>query len=96
VFDRRARRASLAGQALVLTPKALSVLEYMITHPDELLTRERLLDAVWGWDYPAGTRTVDTRMAELRRVLDDDPAHPRFIETLAGEGYRFIAPVRAG
>jgi DNA-binding response OmpR family regulator len=96
VFDRRARRATLRGHALVLTPKALAVLEYMITHPDELLTRERLLDAVWGWDYPAGTRTVDTRMAELRRVLDDDPAHPRFIETLAGEGYRFIAPVRAG
>jgi len=79
-----------------LTPKALAVLEYLMTHPDELLTRERLLDAVWGWDYPAGTRTVDTRMAELRRVLDDDPADPRYIETMAGEGYRFIAQVQAG
>jgi DNA-binding response OmpR family regulator len=94
VFDRRARRVSLAGKALTLTPKALAVLEYLMTHPDELLTRERLLDAVWGWDYPAGTRTVDTRMAELRRVLGDDAAHPHFIETLAGEGYRFIAAVR--
>jgi DNA-binding response OmpR family regulator len=61
-----------------------------------LLTRERLLDAVWGWDYPAGARTVDTRVAELRRILADDPANPRYIETLAGEGYRFIAQVRAG
>lgn len=94
-LDRRARRATLNGQVLALTPKALAVLEYMMTHPDELLTRERLLDAVWGWDYPAGTRTVDTRMAELRRALADDPAQPRYIETMAGEGYRFAAPVRA-
>ena len=94
VFDRRARRVTLAGKPLSLTPKALAVLEYLMTHPDELLTRERLLDAVWGWDYPAGTRTVDTRMAELRRALGDDAAHPSFIETLAGEGYRFIGVVR--
>ena len=93
-LDRRARRATMASGILDLTPKALSVLEYLMTHPDEAVTRERLLDAVWGWEYPAGTRTVDTRMAELRRALDDDPADPRFIETLPGEGYRFIAPVR--
>ena len=93
-LDRRARRASLAGQVLELTPKALAVLEYLMTHPDEAVTRERLLDAVWGWEYPAGTRTVDTRMAELRRALNDDPSEPRYIETIPGEGYRFIADVR--
>ncbi len=94
-LDRRARRATLAGAAISLTPKALAVLEYLMTHPDELLTRERLLDAVWGWDYPTGARTVDTRMAELRRALADDPTNPRYIETMAGEGYRFVAQVRA-
>ena len=57
-LDRRARRASLAEETLELTPKALAVLEYLMTHPDEAVTRERLLDAVWGWEYPAGTRTV--------------------------------------
>ena len=92
-LDRRARRAVLAGATVELTPKALAVLEYLMTHPDEAVTRERLLEAVWGWEYPAGTRTVDTRMAELRRALNDDPADPRFIETIPGEGYRFIAPV---
>ncbi len=92
-LDRRARRATLSGKTVELTPKALSVLEYLMTHPDEAVTRERLLEAVWGWEYPAGTRTVDTRMAELRRALDDDPADPHFIETIPGEGYRFIAPV---
>jgi DNA-binding response OmpR family regulator len=93
-LDRRARRATLDDHPLVLTPKAYALLEYLMVHPDELLTRERLLDAVWGWDYPAGTRTVDTRMAELRRALGDEPATPLFIETLPGEGYRFIAPVK--
>ena len=93
-LDRRARRATLAGKVLDLTPKAFAVLEHLMTHPDEAVTRERLLDIVWGWEYPAGTRTVDTRMAERRRALNDDPAAPRFIETIPGEGYRFIAPVR--
>jgi DNA-binding response OmpR family regulator len=94
VLDRRARRASLGKKVLDLTPKAFAVLEYLMTHADEVVSRERLLDAVWGWAYPAGTRTVDTRMAELRRVLDDDPANPRYIETVPGEGYRFVADVR--
>jgi DNA-binding response OmpR family regulator len=81
------------SEELRLTPKAAALLEYMMTHPDELLTRDRLLDAVWGWDYPTGTRTVDTRIAELRRVLDDDPAAPRYIETVPGQGYRFVGDV---
>jgi len=52
-----------------------------------------MLDEVWGWDYPTGTRTVDTRIAELRRILDDDPAEPRYIETVTGQGYRFVGHV---
>jgi DNA-binding response OmpR family regulator len=96
VLDRRARRANLGDKLLELTPKAFALLEYLMTHPAELLTRERLLDAVWGWDYPAGTRTVDTRIAELRNALQDDPGRPRFIETQMGEGYRFVGEVRTG
>ncbi|MCS7282693.1 MAG: response regulator transcription factor [Anaerolineae bacterium] len=95
-LDRLSRRVYLEGRELMLTPKAVALLEYMMTHPDELLTRERLLDAVWGWEYPAGTRTVDTRIAELRRALGDDAAQPRYIETVPGQGYRFIAPVETG
>ena len=93
-LDRRARRAMLGDQPLELTPKALSILEYLMTHPDECVSRERLIEAVWGWEFPSGTRTVDTRMAELRRALRDNPEQPRFIETVSGEGYRFIASVR--
>lgn len=92
-LDRAARRAWLDGKAVQITPKALVLLEYLMTHPDELLTRERLLDAVWGWDYPAGTRAVDTRIAELRRVLGDDPARPVYIESRQGQGYQFVGRV---
>jgi len=93
VVDRTKRRAYLQSEEIVLSPKAMSLLEYMITRPDELLSRERILDAVWGWDYPIGTRTIDTRIAELRRVLGDDPGKPQYIETVPGQGYRFVGKV---
>jgi DNA-binding response OmpR family regulator len=92
-LDRQARRVSLGGQDVPLTAKAISVLEYLMLHPDEALSRERLLDAVWGWDYPAATRAVDSRIAELRRLLHDDAEKPEFIETLIGFGYRFVGRV---
>ena len=93
ILDRAARRVHFSQQELPLTPKAVALLEYMMSHPDELMTRDRLLDAVWGWDYPTGTRTVDTRIAELRRALNDDPTDPRYIETVPGQGYRFVGVV---
>lgn len=93
VLDRQMRRAWISGKDASLTPKAVALLEYLMTHPDELVTRDRLLDVVWGWDYPAGTRTVDSRIAELRRALSDNAQEPRFIETVPGKGYRFVAHV---
>jgi DNA-binding response OmpR family regulator len=92
-LDRLSRRATMDSEELRLTPKAVTLLEYMMTHADELLSRDRLLDSVWGWDFPTGTRTVDTRIAELRRILGDDPAEPRYIETVPGQGYRFVGVV---
>jgi DNA-binding response OmpR family regulator len=94
-LDRRARRALLHDEEITLTPKAFALLEYLMTHPDELVSRDRLLDVVWGWDYPVGTRAVDTRIAELRRVLMDDVAEPLYIETIPGQGYRFNGDVEA-
>lgn len=93
LLDRRVRRAWLGSEDLALTPKAFALLEYLMTHPEELISRDRLLDVVWGWDYPAGIRAVDTRVAELRKALGDDPSQPRYIETLPGQGYRFISTV---
>ena len=95
-LERQSRRVFLAGNEVALSTKAVSILEYLMLHPDEVLSRERMLDAVWGWDYPTATRTVDTRIAELRRTLSDNAESPRFIETLIGQGYRFIGKVEAG
>jgi DNA-binding response OmpR family regulator len=95
-LDRRARRASLAGHTLALTPKALILLEYLMTHPDELIGRERLLDVVWGWEAAVATRAVDARIAELRWALHDSRDQPVYIETVSGLGYRFVGEVEQG
>ncbi|HUN36896.1 MAG TPA: response regulator transcription factor [Trebonia sp.] len=92
-MDRVARRAWLKDTELTLTPKAMLLLDYLITHPDELMTRERLLEVLWGFDFPVGTRAVDNRVAELRRALGDDSARPQWIATIPGQGYRFVATV---
>ncbi|WP_018352708.1 response regulator transcription factor [Longispora albida] len=92
-LDRVARRAWLGERELRLTPKAALLLDYLVTHPDELLSRERLLEVVWGWDAMSGTRAVDNRIAELRRALACDPGAPQWIETIPGQGYRFLPAV---
>lgn len=94
-MDRTAHRAFLDGRELTLTPKALALLDYLVSHPGELHTRQRLLEVLWGYEHPVGTRAVDNRVAELRRALDDDAADPAYIETVPGRGYRFTAPVTA-
>lgn len=91
--DRTARRAWLGSREVTLTPKAFTLLEYLMVHPDEALSRERLLEVLWGFDDAVGTRAVDNRVAELRRVLGDDAAAPSWIETVPGKGYRFAADV---
>lgn len=95
-LDRRARRVTLRSQELSLTPKGLLLLEYLMTHSDEVISRERLLDVVWGWEKSVASRAVDARIAELRRALNDSADEPNYIETSAGAGYRFIAKVERG
>lgn len=96
IIDRTARRVYIRGDEIPLTPKAISILEYLMLHAEDLLTRERLLDAVWGWESAVGLRVVDTRIAELRKALQDDPADPKYIETVSGMGYRFVGAVSEG
>jgi DNA-binding response OmpR family regulator len=95
LLDRASQRVFRDGREMTLTPRATALLAYLMAHPDEVLTRERLLEAVWGWTYPTSTRSVDTRVAELRRVLEVDSADPRLVLTVPGSGYRFAAPVES-
>ena len=92
-LDRVGRRAWLGERELVITPKGFTLLEYLMMHADELVERSRLLEVLWGFDDAVGTRAVDSRVAELRRVLGEDAADPRWIATVQGRGYRFVAPV---
>lgn len=93
VLDRQTRQLRRGDTILSLTARAFSVLEHLMLHAGEVVSRARLLDEVWGWAYPVETRAVDIRIAEIRRVLGDDVSKPCFIETVVGYGYRFIGQV---
>ncbi|MFD0484562.1 response regulator transcription factor [Kineococcus sp. GCM10028916] len=93
LLDRVSQRVWKDGREVVLTPRATALLAYLMTHPDEVMTRERLLEAVWGWSFQTSTRSVDTRIAELRRELEDDSSAPKLISTVLGTGYRFSGHV---
>lgn len=87
------RRTRLRGEELTLTPRAVLLLEYLMGHPDELLTRERLLSTLWGYEFAVSTRAIDHRIAELRKVLNDNAQSPKYIETVQQSGYRIVGEV---
>jgi DNA-binding response OmpR family regulator len=88
-LDLVAHRAFRAGQLLNLAPKEFDLLAELIRHKGAVLTRDLLLQRVWGFDYGGDTRTVDVHIRWLREKIEDDPANPRRIETVRGIGYRF-------
>ncbi len=94
-LDRRSRQVYWRGKGLVLSPKAVNVLEYLMLHPGEVVSREQLLEKLWDMASAIGTRAVDARIAELRRALEDERTTPTLIETIASQGYRFIGIVEA-
>jgi two-component system alkaline phosphatase synthesis response regulator PhoP len=78
------------GQPIELSSKEFALLAYFVAHPAETLTRDRLLDAVWGYENYPNTRTVDTHIVHLRQKVEPNPEEPRFILTVHGSGYKFI------
>ena len=78
------------GELVDLSSKEFALLAYFIAHPVETLSRDRLLDAVWGYENYPSTRTVDTHIVHLRQKLEPNPEEPRFILTVHGTGYKFV------
>ena len=87
--DLGARRASVAGTEVRLTPTEWHVLEVLVRHSGRLVTQRQLLKEVWGPAYEKESNYLRVYLAQLRRKLEPDPARPRHLLTVAGQGYRF-------
>jgi DNA-binding response OmpR family regulator len=86
----RSNEVRRGGNLIDLSAKEFALLAYFLAHPVETLSRDRLLDAVWGYDHYPTTRTVDTHIVHLRQKLEPNPEEPRFILTVHGSGYKFV------
>jgi len=86
----RSNEVRRGGRPVELSSKEFALLAYFVSHPAETLTRDRLLDAVWGYENYPNTRTVDTHIVHLRQKLEPNPEEPRFILTVHGSGYKFV------
>ena len=74
-----------------LSPKEYDLLECFVDHPGRALSRDEIMDRVWGYDGRVTSRTIDRFVTTLRKKIEPDPAHPRYIETIREFGYRFRA-----
>ena len=87
--DLAGRRVNCRGKDLELQPKQFDLLTYLARNRGTVLTRDQLLQNVWGYDYVGDTRTVDVHVRWLREKLEEDPANPKLIQTVRGVGYCF-------
>jgi DNA-binding response OmpR family regulator len=88
-IDESRREVLLKGQVVPLRPREFDLLDFFAHHCRQVLSRELLLQSVWGWDYVGGSRTVDVHIRWLREKLEVDPSHPSRLVTVRGGGYRF-------
>ena len=88
VLARAAREVTVAGSPVELAPREFDLLAFFIENAGVVLRRDRLLEQVWGLEFPGGTRTVDQHIAQLRTKLD----RPELIQTVHGVGYRAVRP----
>jgi len=87
-FERRIVRRK--GEEIKMTPAEYNLLCYFLQNPDRPLTRDMILNSVWGYEFFPNTRTVDAHVVKLRQKLEPDPNTPRHFLTVHGIGYRFV------
>jgi two-component system response regulator RegX3 len=88
-MDIDARRCFVNGEEIKLRKKEFALLRLLLENPGRVLTREVLIDRVWGNDYVGDTKTLDVHIKRLRSLVEDDPKSPTHISTVRGVGYRF-------
>ncbi len=91
-LDISARRLMRKGKEIELSPKEFDLLEYFLKKPGRALTRDEILNAVWGYDCVVTSRCIDRFVTTLRNKIEADPAQPVFIHTIRRIGYRFELP----
>ncbi len=89
LIDRKSYQATLGKQSHSLTSREMKLLEIFHSRPNEVLSRNDLLNAAWGIDYFGTTRTLDQHIAQLRKKVEADPSSPQFLLTVHGVGYKF-------
>jgi two-component system alkaline phosphatase synthesis response regulator PhoP len=88
--DLRTYQVQRRGRPVEFSAKEFDLLKYFVCHPGETLSRDRLLDEVWGYDHYPNTRTVDAHIVRLRQKLEPVPDEPRYFLTVHGVGYKFV------
>ena len=88
--DVRGMETQRGGQTLELSAKEFQLLQYLLEHRGTMLSRDDILNNVWGYDAMPTTRTVDTHIAWLRQKLEPNPRQPQYILTAHGMGYKFV------
>ncbi|WP_114571989.1 response regulator transcription factor [Exiguobacterium flavidum] len=88
-IDLGAKRVQKDGHPIEVTPTEYDLLCHFIRNEDQVMSRDELLDAVWGENYFGDRKTVDVNIRRLRQKIEDNPAEPRYIETLWGHGYKW-------
>ncbi len=78
------------GESMALTPQEFKVLKYFVRNPERVITRDELLNEVWGYNCYPSTRTVDNHIMKLRQKLEADPPNPTHFMTVHGAGYKFV------
>ncbi|HWQ12627.1 MAG TPA: response regulator transcription factor [Roseiflexaceae bacterium] len=96
LIDTAGHEVRLRGELLRLTPKEFRLLETLARAPGRAFSRLELLEQVFGFDYEGLDRTVDVHVMNVRKKIEDDPAHPRYIQTVYGVGYKFAEPESGG
>ena len=91
-LDLSARRLTRKNKEIELSPKEFNLLEYFVKKPGRALTRDEILNAVWGYDCVVTSRSIDRFVTTLRNKIEPDPARPIFIHTIRQIGYRFEPP----
>lgn len=86
----RSYRVTRKGKPVDFSGKEFELLKYFLCHPGETLSRDRLLEDVWGYDHYPTTRTVDAHIVRLRQKLEPNPEDPRYFLTVHGVGYKFV------